>query len=142
MLETKEKKIDGRSVKVTQLSARKSLQLKFKLARILGPVLGALADKGGSIMDADIDLLLAMEKLFSQVNEDTAFPIIMEILKPAFVDDVAIDSEEKFNHAFENDLLFMYKVIGFALEVQFKSFLGGKGIGELIEKVKTLSPSR
>jgi len=143
MIQVKERSIHGKTVKVQQLPARKAILLKAKLVRIFGPSLGKLADgfKGGSFLDADLDISGAAEKLFAALPEDKVLPLIDELLKGVFVDNLDVSSEDKFDHVFTEDQMLLYKTIGFVLEVNYKSFLEKSGIGSHFKQSQTVPQS-
>jgi len=142
MIETKEKVIDELNVKVVQFGARRGLKLKMKLIKTFGAPLLKMIDGMGvktteikEVMNSDINLGAmgeGLNLLFTKIDEDVAEKIIDEILAGTFIDDKEV--KVVFDQVFSGNFLTMYKVIGFALEVNFGSFFGKSGIGTLTKK--------
>lgn len=145
MIESKDKKIDDLNVTVTQFGARRGLKLKVKLLKIFGPALVKMvegldlgSDKKFTLEnDVDLDKLGdGVKLLFERVDEDQTLALVEEILADTKIStpDGKITSEDiakVFDMVFSGNYLTMYKVVGFALEVNYGSFFGEGGIGKI-----------
>jgi len=151
MVETEEREIDGLSVSVTQFPARFGFKMQVKLARIFGPVFGEIvsgvSDKPNkksdsssedvSIMDKDIDLKKlgsAIEKLFNILDESKSESLVFELLNLTRIDKKEIN-QSSFDMIFAGKYLTLYKILGFVLEVNYKSFFGEGDIGQKIKRM-------
>lgn len=135
-LETKEKVIEGLTFSVTQLPARRSIKLKLKLASKILPVLGPMANIKD--LDSDFDsksISSAIEKLMGVLDYDVFMDLAYEIYSYTRVGGKEVNSET-FDIVFNGNLLAFYKGIAFVLEVEYKSFLGEKGIGKFLKTLK------
>ena len=135
-IETQEKTIDDRAVRCTPHKGRPGARLLARLLRHLGPALGALRgvdiDLSNGIQNVDVaELMPAIGRLFEILAPDEFDSLACEILsrcsivlpdvdgklrqydlsKPAMIDD-----------AFAGDLMLMFKVLGWSLEVNFSGF--------------------
>lgn len=135
-IETQEKIIDGHAVRCTPHKGRPGARLLARLLRHLGPALGALRgvdlDLSKGIHNVDVtELMPAIGQLFEILAPDEFDALACEILsrcsiampdadgklrsydlsKPAMIDD-----------AFTGDLMLMFKVLAWALEVNFSGF--------------------
>jgi hypothetical protein len=149
MIESKEKEINGKKVIVGEFPGRYCFKMQAKLVRLFGPVLGELLSgfKGkGDIknlsdaLSSDFDLNKisdAIRVLFEKLDEDSAQVLIFELLKTTKVDGEDAWNEAVFDRIFSGNLVTLYKIVGFVLEVNFSSFFGEGGIGKAIQGVKT-----
>lgn len=149
MYEAKDKEIDGHKVTVTQWPARKALTVKLRLVRAIGPglgeIIGGMKGTEESVLDSDMDLskvTTALEKLLSALDEATFMALIKTLISSVRVDEVDMSNEKEFDMMFTSKLELLYKVIWFVLEVNYGSFFGEGGIGEAVEKAKSLIPSQ
>jgi hypothetical protein len=151
MFAAKEKEIDGLKVVVTQWPARKALTTKLKLIRIIGPGLGELVGgfkgKGeglASALDSDMNMerfTPALEKLLSALSEEMFMSLVITLMSSVRVNDVDMSSEKEFNMQFAGSLESFYKIVWFVLEVNYGSFFGESGIGNLKGMMEKLTPS-
>lgn len=141
-IETEEKTIDGRQVMVTQFPGRRALTFKTRLLKLLGPSIaqmfsGVKTDKS-NILDSDFDLSIiskACEKLSETLDEDEFVKFVLELLQCTRLDGKEIN-DAVFDIEFAGNLVLMYKVLWFTLEVNYGSFFGVGGIGKILSKIK------
>lgn len=147
MIKTERTTIDGREVIVVQLTARRSLALKTKLIKLLGPAITKLlaGSKGAPKLEKEIDLNQlspAIETLVSQLDPTVFFNLVVECLSNTRVSVNTPDqpltmldvTEQTFDTIFSGELVTMYKVLWFALRVNYADFFGMKGIGDIISQ--------
>lgn len=130
MTKTERKSIDGIDVEVTQLTAMKSLRMFHRLATAVGPAFGELMGALGgrkNALDAELDpraLGLAVSKLCMSVSADDLESITRELLETARVH---INGQQgrlmdQFELLFQGKLPTLFKVLAFALQVNYGSF--------------------
>jgi hypothetical protein len=116
--------IDGLECETSQLPARRSLKLMAKLLKALGPALVPIAMGGGMKADAS-----TLGPALSSLDADAIEPLLCEILAGTVVNvngvRVQLDSPPKLDLVFDGALMTMFKVAGFALEVNFGDFFDG-----------------
>jgi hypothetical protein len=145
-LKTAKRDIAGMEVRTTQFPALRAMGLLTTLGRILSGSAGKLASvAGGSTSIGDLDIgsaASAIGALFEQVDATEAQQIAKDILAQTSVvtDEVIEDLAQKgaIDRVFSGSLLVMFKVMAFALEVNFGDFLDGIG-GDADEKKGTTS---
>lgn len=138
-IETKEKTIDGKRITVVQLPARRALKLQAKLVKLFGSSLAALLSGSKGSIDANLTpavLSGAVEKLAANLEENDFLRLVLEILQSTRVDNQEAGAESTFDQLFAGSFLFMYKVVGFTLEVNYADFFDAGGIGSLLEKAR------
>ncbi len=91
-------------------------------------------DNVEAFMNADIsgeDFQSAIRSIFAELDEDTFFSLVLRILKETSVEMtdesgnkkvINIDGKQSFDMVFEEDLMEVYQVIGFVLQVNYPSF--------------------
>lgn len=132
-LQTQSRTIGELDVDTTQLPARRAIKLAGKLGRVIGP---ALSKAKGLSMQSDIaDLAPALTAFFTSLSDTEYDALLLEILSSTVVTgvcgDVAerrrvqLDSLKKIDDAFGADMSGLVKVAAFALEVNFRDFMGG-----------------
>ena len=146
MLKTQEKTIDSRSVKITEFAARRKLVLQIQLVKLVGPAIGAAAggSRGSGIMDSKIGpeaISNAIQKLADAMEPASFVQLTMALLSDTWVDGKEIKTDAEFNVAFEHSLVFLYKVLGFSLEVNFGDFFGRGGIGGILSRFQPAPPN-
>lgn len=151
-LEPEEKVIDGLTVQVVPFAAWTAFRLKAELIGLVGPTLikgisglvGSKEDSSISIMDKNINLDKLGEAFIDLLNKLTPEKmeyITKKILAFTRVDNKDISIEVVFNDVFAKRMDLIYKVLWYALEVNYKSFLGLLGTGkELIQSKMEMSP--
>ena len=137
-LQSKEKNIDAHLVKVIEFAARRKLLLQIKLVKLLGPALGAAAGaaKGSGVLDAKLGPEVigpAVQKLADALDPQAFLQLVHELLQDTWIDGKDVKTDEAFDANFGN-LAFMYKVLGFVLEVNFADFFGAGGIGSILQR--------
>lgn len=131
MIGTQERTIDGRSYTVTQLPARRSLKLLRKLVAALGPGLATAfgSTQGKDLRGLDVSALgPALERLTAHLDDATLDAVVNEALATVRVD--GIELLPQFDIVFQGKLGSLFKVLGFAMEVQYGDFFGAL-FGEL-----------
>lgn len=130
MIESKTKSIDGFSYTVTPLPAMSQMKLLTRLLKSAGPSIGQLgaALKGiGSAADLkklDVERLVpAIGALFSALEDAEVEHLTRALLESALVDNKGL--WPLFNNHFQGKMLSLFKLIGFALEVNYGDFSGG-----------------
>lgn len=160
----KEKEINGVTFTVAPFKAVEALKLKAFLVKKFGPALGqalgALSNglpEGGSIGDLKLDgatMSQAIEKLMEQLGETEFIDLIKRMFRNVTAN-LAKDgkplqftfSELQFDTAmdmvFTGQLLTVYRVMLFVLEVNYPDFLGllAQDIGSRIKKIITSGPA-
>lgn len=138
MRETRELEIGGKTYRVTQLPAMRSLKLLNRLGRVLGPALGTLAGAATSssgLSGMDVGKLgEAAELLFDKLSEKELEDIVLQLTELV----ECSDGEKSFvltkphiDTLFQGDVGGLLKLVAFALEVNYGSFLG-----ELVGKLR------
>lgn len=146
MLQSKEKTIDDVAVRITEFAARRKLLLQIKLVKLVGPAIGAAAGagKGGIGFDAKIGTEAigpAIQKLADAMDPESFFQLAMELLQDTWVNGKEIKTNAQFDAAFEHSLVFLFKVLGFSLEVNFSDFFGKGGIGAILQRFAPVPPN-
>jgi hypothetical protein len=135
--QTKSKTIGGHNVSVTTHPALRANALKVRLIKLLGVSLANLLFKTivkaqtGKLSLKDllaedfsvIDLPSAVEALCDRIDPADYNNLVLEIMALTTIDSTDVSKEENFNEMFAGNFLFMYKVIGYVLEVNFGDFL-------------------
>ena len=139
MREPHNKEIDGVEYVMYEMNPFKSSALLTRLLKLLGkPIANVIAgiDKkeGESIMDANIDkklIGLAVEELSMRLNEKEVEKLMKDLLDKNLITfkTEGMEDHKKItnieSHFGKFDLLHLFKVVKFALEVNFKDFFVG-----------------
>jgi hypothetical protein len=142
MIETKEKSINGATYAVTQMTARKALRMKARLMRLFGASLAQMflpgSDKPmeGMAFSKD-EAVKALQSLAMSLDDDVFEKLVVDLLSSARKDGIELN-EHVIDLEFAGDLMTLLKVVWFVLEVNFASFFGESGIGNLFEQTKPL----
>jgi len=120
-LETKDKIISGRRYQVTQLPAFQALDLLEQLTTLAGPALGALAKNGVS---GQVDFEAGAVRLFASLGGGKLKAVTLALLSTTTVDlgDRSPRMLDIFDLEYAGKLSVVFKVMAFALEVQFQDF--------------------
>ena len=122
--ETFTETIDGIDVSYTQLPAKKSLALKYRLLGLLG---GAVSDIANSIGKKDDEQLeafgKALQDVFGRNDPNEVLAIIEQTLKPVFINGERIDIDRDFT----GNLELMYKILFWVLDKEYGNFIRGFG---------------
>lgn len=131
---TETKEISGREYSVRQWSATRSMLMKMKLLESIGPALAVFADSNSA---GSIDYSKAISNIFSGSSPEKTVDLIKEcILLNVACDDKKI-TDSKFEELFGgDDLLNVYKVFAFVLQVNYGGFFKGQLAEGLLAKVK------
>lgn len=146
---TETKIINDTEVKVGTFPAVTGLKLKFKLFKRFGPGLTTLVkgldtskpelppenpdNSELEFTSKNLDLSVlpeAIDKLFSGFEVDEFIKIILELLQLTTIKGATISNEDIFNVTFGGEYGFLYKVLAFVVEVNYKSFLELLPIGK------------
>jgi hypothetical protein len=133
MIKTESKVIGGHTYHVTQLPCGRSRVLLLRLFKVAGPAIGKLLDSGGGKVSelegkAIGDALAALA--YGLNEQDLEF-----VVDQCFGDNVTVELDGKKPRVtkefcelhFAGALDEFFKVIGFVLEVNYRSFFGGAG---------------
>lgn len=137
MIETQEKEINGNRYSVTQMTARRALRMKAKLLKQFGTALAEifLPSEDKPIEGAGFskkEAVSALQALSCELDERAFELLVMELLSGVRKDGVEL-TEAIVDMEFAGDLATLFKVIWFVLEVNFSSFFGESGIGEMMQ---------
>jgi len=126
MREIEERTIDGHVYAVSQLTASRGLEMFGRLAALIGPAALEVLARGASF-DKDLATLApAAMALFARLKPGDLSEIAKELLAPATVDGKPL--EKQFELHFQGRIMHLFKVLLFAVEVNFRDFrdaLGG-----------------
>ena len=146
MIQTREKVIDGKQIVVLTHPGRRLNQLKVRLVKLLGiTLLRALAtlldsakpsqgsnlikNAAAKFMESDIrlsEVALAFESMEQKLEPSEYESLIMEILAFASIKQgekaTPLCDAKVFDDVFAGNMLFMYKIIAFVIEVNFGDF--------------------
>ncbi len=126
--------IDGIEFACQQTPAIESLELLTDLAKTLGPAFQAV--ESVSVSDIELDKL---GPLFMSLDARTTSTLVQRILKGTIAKTsegfIELHSTEQIDEVFTGALSTMFKVAGFALEVNYGDFFAALG-----DAVKTLKP--
>ncbi len=141
---TETREINGFAVTCKQLPVVRSLKLMAKVANIAMPIMGQLApflepdgEGGVRLKPVDMDkLAVPMASIFAKVGEDNIQSLMRDLLMSTSVmielDDgqralKQLDSDDMINMVFGGDLKTLLMVMGFSLQVNFRSFFPAGG---------------
>jgi hypothetical protein len=136
MIDTKEKSIDNHVIMVTQYPGRRAFTYKARLVKLLGPSIARIFSNGQS----DIEVMTeALDTLVARIEPDALTLFILELLCGTRIDGKEITGEV-FDNEFSGNMLLMYKILIYTLEVNYGGFFGEGGIGKILTKVKGTTP--
>jgi hypothetical protein len=145
-LQSKEKQINGYQVRVVPLLGTRSFSVHAKFLKFFGKpllqALGAIKDIAGeasksgkkvdlkSVMGTEIDFSLFSEAMESLVaaDADALLVFVMDAMGSTFINERAVD-KSAFDMLFAGNMVFMYKVLWFTLEVNYGDFFAVVGTG-------------
>jgi len=131
-----EKKINGRSCTVNQFPAFRGWRIFTKLSRYILPSLASAAGSVKNWENLEIEgdaLASAVRTLFTELDADKSEELLRELLELTWVEGKEVIPQ--FDILFQGEYGFLVKLIGFVVEVNYKSFLGENGFGILKEKM-------
>lgn len=130
-LKSEDQEIDGLTFRVVQFPAMYGFALLARLAKCIGPALGAL----GSIAPDDMAAMApALRDALATLDPDEAQKLALEILKCTSVllpkgggevVRVELTDKTKIDQVFSGRLKTMFKALGFAVRVNFSDFVSG-----------------
>lgn len=135
------KKIGGVEYIATQFPPRKSLKVLTRLTRVIGQPLMKLmnsVDGEKGILDQDVsklDIGGAISALGNALGDDDLYEIAVEVCECVTADGVQLIGDKLDVH-FTGKLDDMFKVVAFAVEVNYQNFLG-----DLVAKAGNLAPA-
>lgn len=132
---TETKIINDMEVSVRQWPAEKALLMKLKLIEAFGPSITLLASKE-SDLDETASLSKAIEIVFKNSSPEKVATLIKECVMSA-----AIRGEKLTQTSYENtfcgdNLMMIYSVFIFVLQVNYGNLLKGRLVGGLMDKMK------
>ena len=133
MRKEKETTLSGKRLRVTQLGFEDSLDLMVVLTKALGPSLGALATDSTQIAPA-------LSEFAKQLSASDFKYVVNTLAKSTRINresDKWPVLEPEVDLA--GEMGFLFKWLGFALEVNFGDFLGGTSLAGLAGLMKTES---
>lgn len=120
--ETYNETVAGMELTYTQLSARKSLLLKYKLIGIAGSAIGNLSSGIGKSGEEQMTVFSsALQNIFKANEPEVVLSVIEEILKPVFVNGERVDIDRDFTGEAEK----MYRIVFWALNKEYGNFIRG-----------------
>lgn len=141
MVEPTSKTIDGRVIMTVPFLGRRALTYKTKIIRMFGASIGSLFSKPGGI-NAQIDFSVFEDfitKLTARIDENEFVKFVLELLQTTRIDGKEI-TPETFDMEFAANLVLMYKILWFVLEVNYGNFFGDTGIGKILSALKAKTP--
>jgi hypothetical protein len=138
MISTQEKIIDGHSVMVTQYPGRRAVEYKARLFKLIGPSFArTLAGAEGFSFDA---LVPAFDAFTESLEPKTFVNFLIELFCSTRIDGKEI-TDQVFDDVFAGDMMLLYQVLWYTLEVNYKSFFDKAGIGKVLSRIKTPPPA-
>lgn len=133
---TESKTIGDHEYSVTQWSAEKAMLMKMKLAKQFGPSLAIMASKNEDDGDEAEGISKAIELIFKNNSPEEVVAMVKETVMGTACDGKRI-TETSFNELFSGDnLLTVYMVFIFVLQVNYANLLKGRLVGGLMEKLQ------
>lgn len=136
MKDTKDITIDGYKYTCTQFDVRKSLSVLTRVAKVIGEPLGSILarlEPGKKATEQDIGKLMigeALGQLTRSLGEDEAYELFKDICRNVVVTVPAGQvggqlKDDTFDLHFrgKGGLIRLFKVVKFALEVNYENFL-------------------
>lgn len=136
---TETKQIGEREYNVTQWPATKSMLIKLKLIETFGVSLGKLAtisqDKKQNKNQEIEALTESLNSLFSSASPETIVDLMKQCLEGVAVDGVRL-TKTSIDQVFSpDDLMEIYKVFIFVIQVNYGNFIKGQWADNLLAKV-------
>lgn len=133
---TETKQIGEREYSVTQWPVDKSILMKFKLVKALGPSLAKLASASKEDSDDMSNLSESLSSLFENSSPEELVSLMKECLLGVAIEGKRL-TDSSFNEVFEpDDIMEIYKVFIFVIQVNYANFLKGQLVENLLVKVK------
>lgn len=133
-----EKTIEGLKVSVTQHPGLLLNQLHIDIVKLLGVPLATLLfsamSQGANIkirdlLDRELDFPKAIAELCSRLDAVEFESLVMRIFTFTQVNQKPLTDSDIFNDVFAGNLLLMYKIIAYTLEVNLGDFFAVVGTG-------------
>ena len=136
-IENKEREIDGRGVAVSHFPGRRGLSILTRLVKLVGPALGALVGTTSQAigLDTKVSVDAAVRALMEQLDAKGTVDFILELLTCTRLDGKEV-KDAVFDVEFAGNYMLLAHILSFVLEVNYSSFFGPNGIGNLVEKVQ------
>ena len=139
---------DMHIVHAIPLPARRAQKLLLRIVRAFGPSLGALMSSGGAggiskLMDtdtSDLDLAAVFGGLADRLTDEVFDSIADTLVACVRVDGKDMSQPGNVDLVFMQEIMLYYKCLAAALEVNFGSFFGPGGIGNLVHRVQAPTP--
>lgn len=149
-VETRE--VAGYSVTVTQHAVLRQAVLQVRLGKIVSGMAGSMGMPrllAGIVAGGEQAALQMLPLVFAELQESEVVPLIGEILRNTFAVQQTdtgpakheFTTPEAINGAFAGDLLTLYRVLWFALEVNYRDFFSGVAKLAAVGGEKKASPS-
>ncbi len=138
---TENKQIGDHEYSVTQWPAEKSILMKFRLAKAFAPSLATImgnssTNKKTTEQDEAVALSEGLSMLFKNNSPEELVTLMKNCVIGAACDGKRI-TDTTFNELFSgNDLLEVYKVFVFVLQVNYSNLFKGQLVDRLLAKVK------
>ena len=140
--ETETKQIGEHEYSVTQWPAEKSILMQMRLIKAFGSsiatLVSAIEDKdesGGLDIDPAI-LGKSLNSLFAENSPDEITALLKECVIGVACDGQRISSTS-FNELFSgNELITVYKIFIFVIQVNYSNLFNGQIVGDFLAKVK------
>lgn len=132
-VKTETKTIDDKEFSVTQWPAERAILTKMRLIKAIGPAIASLI----KLEDGKEDDALAngLNLLFENSTPEEILTLIKTCIVGISCDGTRI-SESRFTELFSGDnLLTVYKVFVFVLQVNYKNFLKGQSLSGILTAV-------
>ena len=134
MISVKEKEIDGAKYTVTQMTARRALQMQAKIMKLIGPSIGeAISASGG-----EASFGKAIGTLAATLDEKTFDSFILELLNGVRKNGMEL-KESTIDLEFAGALNTLFKVLAFVLEANYADFFSEGGILKEVWQAVALS---
>jgi len=132
---TETKEIGDHEYSVTQWSAEKAMIMKFRLTKTFGASLASILNMEGEDKEAEA-LSKCLSTLFKDNSPEEIVSLIKECVLKVGCDGTRI-TETTFNELFSgDDLLEVYKVFIFVIQVNYGNLLRGQLADRFLAKVK------
>ena len=118
--ESKIKEINGNSWEVHPWPAIHGLKMQVKLAKTIGPALGAMS-KADSVMDMEVSEVFTALAARLEIEESTQ--LIKDLIHGAFVNGRDLTQTAVFNDHFTANYGELYQGLAFIIQVNFGNFI-------------------
>lgn len=114
--------IQGHDYGYTQLSAKKSMKLKFKLFGLLGGAVSDIMPAVGAEEDVQLEAFgKALQDIFSKNDPDKIVALIEDVCVPAFRDGERINIDKHYTGNTEE----LYEALFWILKCEYENFFVG-----------------